>query len=184
MYDCSTLFGRNALLTLSIPSNYQWVVSFSPSNIGPKRSKIWVWQEKPNKSAHILTVDIAVLPSLSDTVHSPPRQFIQNQALIHRLSHQLYAHCHHPWKVYIQCFRKLIFLWLAIVLSLIWTSTEHNRKWQSSSFWNWFQFGCVFRDNDSRVCGMWALFRRWCEHNREGTRARFLSRECTKSLLH
>ena len=31
-------------------------------------------------------------------LHSPPLQFIQDQAPIHRPSHQLYAHCHHPWK--------------------------------------------------------------------------------------
>ena len=43
-------------------------------------------------------------------LHSPPPQFIQNQAFIHRPSHQLYPCSHHPGKVYILCFRKLNFL--------------------------------------------------------------------------
>ena len=51
-----------------VPSNSEWVTSPSPSNIGAKRSKVGVGQEKPDESAHILTVNIAVLPSLSDTI--------------------------------------------------------------------------------------------------------------------
>ena len=40
-------------------------------------------QEKPDKNAHVSTANTAMLPSLSDTIHSPPPQFIQNQAPIH-----------------------------------------------------------------------------------------------------
>ena len=47
--------------------------------------------------------------------------------------------------------QKLIFLWLAIIFLPIWTSKQCSRKWWSSpptwegnSFWNRFQFGCVF----------------------------------------
>ena len=106
-------------LTLSVPSNSEWVVSSGPSNIGAKRNKVGVAQEKPDKNAHISTVNIAVLPLLSDTIIHSSSRFIQNQAAIHCSSHQLYARCRHPCKVSIQCFRKLIFLWLATVFSLI-----------------------------------------------------------------
>ena len=40
----------------------------SPSNIEAKRSEVGVGQEKPNKYAHISTVNSAVLPSLSDAM--------------------------------------------------------------------------------------------------------------------
>ena len=133
------------ILTLYVPSNSEWVASHSPSNFWAKRSKVRVGQEKPNKNAHLSTINIAVLPSLSDTVSLSPPQFIQNQAPIPRLSHQLYARCHHPWKASIYCFRKLIFLRLAIIFSLIWMSRQCNRKWWSSLpswrgslSWNWF----------------------------------------------
>ena len=53
-------------------------------------------QEKNYKNAHILTVNIAVLPTLSDQFHSPPLLSIQIQAPIHHLSHQLYACYHNP----------------------------------------------------------------------------------------
>ena len=103
------------LLTLFVPSNSEWVTSPSPSNTGAKRSKIEVGQEKTNKDAYILMVNIAVLPSLSDTLLLSSSQFVQNEAPIYHLSHQLRVCCHHQWKVSIQCFRKLIFLWLAII---------------------------------------------------------------------
>ena len=61
-------------------------------------------------------------------LHSPRPQFIQNQAPIDRPSHQLYARYHHQWKVYIQCFRKLIFLWTAIVFPPIWTSKQRSDR--------------------------------------------------------
>ena len=55
-------------LTLSIPSNSEWVASPGPRNIGAKRSTVRVEQEKPDKNAHILIVNTAVLPALSDTI--------------------------------------------------------------------------------------------------------------------
>ena len=74
-------------LTLSIPSNSEWVTSPSPSITGAKRSKVGVGQEKPNKNAHISTVNTAVLPSVSRArFHSPPPPFIQNQTPIHHPS--------------------------------------------------------------------------------------------------
>ena len=54
-------------LTLFVPSNSQCVACPGPSDIGAKRSKVGVGQEKPDKNAHILTVNNAVLPSLSNT---------------------------------------------------------------------------------------------------------------------
>ena len=54
-------------LTIFVTINSEWVTSPGQSNIGTKRSKVWVQQEKPSKNAHILAVNIAVLPSLSDT---------------------------------------------------------------------------------------------------------------------
>ena len=41
--------------------------------------------------------------------HSPCLQFIQNQALVGCLSHQLHARYHYPRKVYTQCFRNKYF---------------------------------------------------------------------------
>ena len=49
-----------------VPSNSEWVTSPSPSNIGAKRSKVGLGQEKPDINADISTVNIAVLPSLSN----------------------------------------------------------------------------------------------------------------------
>ena len=54
-------------LTLFIPSSSEWVASPSPSNIGAKRSKVGVGQEKPDKNAHISIANIAASPSVSDT---------------------------------------------------------------------------------------------------------------------
>ena len=63
--------------------------------------------------------------------HALPPHFIQNQAPIHRLSHQLYAHWPHSLQAYIKCFKKLLLLWLTIVFWLISTSppqcTESER---------------------------------------------------------
>ena len=53
-------------LTLFLPSNSEWVASRNPSNVGAKRCKVWTGQEKNNKNAHISTVNIAVLLSLSE----------------------------------------------------------------------------------------------------------------------
>ena len=52
-------------LTLFVPSNSEGVASPGPSNIGAKRSKVWVEQENPDKNALISTVSIAVWPSLT-----------------------------------------------------------------------------------------------------------------------
>ena len=144
-------------------------------------------QEKPYKNAHILTVSLQCCHHCLVQLHSPPPQFILNQAPSLRPSRQNYACCHHPWKVFIQCFRKLIFLLLAIVFSPIWMSKQWNRKWElspfikRSSFWNQFQFGCVFRDNKSRVCKKRASFHEQCEHNCEDRGPRSAVRNVLKS---
>ena len=45
-----------------------------PCDIGAKRRKVGTGQEKPDKNAHVSTVNIAVSPSFSDTISlsSPP----------------------------------------------------------------------------------------------------------------
>ena len=64
-----TIFVNNYIqLNPFVPSNSNWVASPSPSSFGAKRSKVGVWQEKPDKNAHISTVKTAQLPSLSDTM--------------------------------------------------------------------------------------------------------------------
>ena len=47
-------------LTFFEPSNSERVASPGRSNIGAKRSKVWVGQEKHDKNAYILTVNISV----------------------------------------------------------------------------------------------------------------------------
>ena len=49
-------------------SNSEGVASPSPRDIGARRCKVMVGQEKTDKNAHISTVNIAVLPSLLDTI--------------------------------------------------------------------------------------------------------------------
>ena len=68
--------------------NSEQVTSPYQSEIGAGRHTVRLGQGKTNKSAHVLTANIAVLPSPSDTISlSPPPQSIQNQALI-------YCPCH------------------------------------------------------------------------------------------
>ena len=62
------------------------------------------------------------------TISEPPK-FIQNWAPIHHPRHQLCAHCHHALKVYIQCFRKPILLWLTIAFLADWNINTMHRKW-------------------------------------------------------
>ena len=161
----------------SEPFPYQAIISESlpsaPVISGLRGAKFGYSKKNPIKALTFWQLTLQCCHHSLTQFHSPPRQFIQNQALIHRLSHQLYAHCHHPWKVYIQCFRKLIFLWLAIIFSPIWKSKWCNRKWsgslpssEGSSFWNRFHLA-VFQDNKSRVRGMNASFWEWCQHNHE-----------------
>ena len=102
---------------------------------------------------------------LSSQIYSEPSP-------IHCPHHQLYAGCHRPWKVYIQCFRKLISLTShCIFADLIASRTQEEviefffHSLEGSSFWNRFQFGCVFQDNRSRVCGTRASFCGQCKHN-------------------
>ena len=132
------------LLTLFIPSSSEWVAFPSSSEIWAEWSKVGVGQEKPGGSAHILAVNFAVLPSLCDTTSLSSFQFVPSQASIHCLSHQLYAVCQHPWKVYILCFRKLIFLWLAIIFSPIWMTKQRSRKWVLSLHRKEVNFGTSF----------------------------------------
>ena len=68
VYFFNITFMVDWTLTLFVPSNLEWVTSPSPSNIGAKRSKVGLGQEKPDINADISTVNIAVLPSLSDTM--------------------------------------------------------------------------------------------------------------------
>ena len=95
-------------LTLSVPSNSVRVASPRPSNIWVKRS-FWVEQERRGKNAHIWQLTLQCCHHSLTQFYSPPPQFIQNQVPIHHPIHHLYACFHHPWKVYIQCFRKRIF---------------------------------------------------------------------------
>ena len=116
-------------LTLFIPSTSEWVATPSESNTGAKRSKVWKGRKTPIKMLTFRQLTLQCCHHSLTQYHSPPPQFIQNQAPIHHRSHQLYACCHHPWKVSTHFFRKLIFLWLHIIFLPIWMSKQHNRKW-------------------------------------------------------
>ena len=50
---------KSAALTFFVPSSVEWVASPSPRNIGAKRGKVGTGLEKPDKNAHISTVNIA-----------------------------------------------------------------------------------------------------------------------------
>ena len=72
--------------------------------LGLRGAKLAWGRKKNDKNAHILTVNIAVLPSLSDTM-SLSSSAIYSELIImdgsciaptHRPSHQLYARCHNP----------------------------------------------------------------------------------------
>ena len=83
-----------------------------------------------NENACILTTNIAVVPSLSDTVSIT---LFNSDSGSHPLaeSSASYAVIIH-WKS-IQCSRKMIFFLLTSqCISLIWASTQYCRKWQSS----------------------------------------------------
>ena len=125
-WTVSFFFTSLSSLTLFVPSNSERVASPSSSNIGAKRSKAGVGQEKPDKNAHISTINIAVLPLLwhSFTLLLPNLFTMKHLSIVH----QLYARHHHLWKIYILCFRKLIFLWLSVVFFSIWTSKRRSRK--------------------------------------------------------
>ena len=91
MKPCEALW-----LTLFMPSKSEWVASSSPSDIGAKRSKVGVGEEKTDINAHISTVNIAVLPSLFDTVSLSSSPIYSESSTRPSLSRQLCAHCHHP----------------------------------------------------------------------------------------
>ena len=76
-------------LTLSIPSKSKWVAFLSPSNIGAKRSKVGVGQEKPEKMLTFRQLPLQCCHHSLTWYHSPPPQLIQNQAPIHRQSSAL-----------------------------------------------------------------------------------------------
>ena len=62
--------------------------------------------------------------------------FIWNQAPIHRPTLQLCAHCHHPLKVSVRRFRRVIFHWLTLVLGWLRVLSLH---WEEvHSFLNGF----------------------------------------------
>ena len=151
-------------------SNSEQVTSPSPSNIGAKKSKVRVRQERNNNNNNIkmLTFQQLTLQCCHHPLtqfHSPPLQFIQNQAAIHHLSHQLNAHCHHPWKVLCPMLQKTdisvtshrIFSDLNISATQ-WEVIEFSPLSEGSLFWNRFQFGSVFQDSKSRVHGTRAWF--------------------------
>ena len=83
--------------------------------------------------SHISTVNTAVLPSLSDTVHSPLPQFIQNQAPIHHPNHLLYACCHHQWKDY-PMLHKNISLFSHCIFADLNAKTTQQEVTESSPF--------------------------------------------------
>ena len=100
-------------LTLSIPSNSEWVASPGPRNIGAKRSTVRVEQEKPDKNAHILIVNTAVLPALSDTISLSFSQ-VYSEPSTHPMSKSstLCLLLKSIESIY-PVLQKLIFLWLA-----------------------------------------------------------------------
>ena len=86
-----------------------------------------------------------------------------------------------------QCFKKLIFLWLAIIFLPIWMSKQHNRKWwnslpssEGSSFWNQFHFACVFPRQQELSLWNTGLIPRVAWAQLWGTRASFHGMECVK----
>ena len=169
------LFFLKGYLTLFIPSSSESVAFPGPSNIGATRSKVGLGQDKPDRNAHISTVNIAVLPSLADTVSLPSLPvYSELNTHLSLESTTLSLQSSAMKSIYIQCFRKLIFLWLAIIFSQIWMSKQCHRKWEGflpssegSLFWKWFQFGCVFQYKKSRVHWTRASFWGRCEHNHE-----------------
>ena len=102
-------------LFLFVPSNSEWVASPGPSNIGAKRSKVWVGQEKPNKNAHILKVNIAVLPSLSDTISLSSSPVYWESSTHPSSESSSLCSLSKSMKSIYPMLQKLIFLWLAIV---------------------------------------------------------------------
>ena len=88
-------------LTLFVPSNCEWVTSPGPSNIGAKRLKVGVGQEEPDKNAHIATVTVTVLPSLSGTI-SLSSSPIYSESSTHpsSMSSTLYSLSSSMWSIY------------------------------------------------------------------------------------
>ena len=138
-------------------------------------------QQKLDKNAHILTVNIAVLPSLSDTIslssspiYSESSSFPSSESsTLCLLSSSIKMI--HPMlqKANISFTRHRIFTDLnvkTIQQEVIEFSTFIGRKF----VFNRFQFGSVFLDNKNGVRGTRASFHRWREHNcKDGT-------ECVK----
>ena len=101
--------------TLFVPRNSERVASPRPLNIGAKKGKVGVGGRKhPIQKLTFQQSTLQCCHHPMTQCHSNPLQFILDEAPNHHPSHQLYARCHHPWKAYIQCFKKLIFVWLAI----------------------------------------------------------------------
>ena len=59
---------EKSLQSFSIPSNSEWVVPLAQVILGLWEPKLGWGRKKTDKNAHILTVNTAVLPSLSDTI--------------------------------------------------------------------------------------------------------------------
>ena len=108
-------------LTLFVPSNSEWVASPGTSNTGAKRSKVWEGQEKNDQNAHRSTVNIAVLPSLTDIVSLSSSPVYSASTRPSSESSSLCSLSKSIESVY-PVLKKLTFLWLAIVFLQIWAS--------------------------------------------------------------
>ena len=168
---------RNPLkeLTLFVRSNSEWVASPDPSNIGAKMSKVWVGQEKPDNNAHISTVNIAVLPSLSDAI-SLSSSPVYSESNIHPSSESTTLDLRsssiksiYPvlQKTNIALTSHFIFADLNVRNNAVGSDRVLSLHLKEFFEWNQFQFGCVFQDNKSRVLGTRASFCNWCECNHE-----------------
>ena len=118
-----------SMLTLWVPSNFEWVASPGPSNIGAKRSKVGLEPEKPNKNVYILTFNIALLPLLSDTISlfSSP---VYSESNTHpSFESSTLCSLSSSMKSIYPMLQKLIFLWRDIIFLPIWTLKQCNGRW-------------------------------------------------------
>ena len=108
-------------LILFVLSISGWVESLPLADVilGQRRAKSGLGREKrkkeSDKNAHILTVDTAALPSFSDTI-SLSSSPVYSESSSHSSSiNFMLSFIIHEKFIYIQCFRKLIFLWLTLI---------------------------------------------------------------------
>ena len=147
-------------------SNSEWVASPSLSNIGAKRRKAGVGQEKPDKNADVSTVNAAMLPSLSDTIslHSFPiyskwsiHPSSKSSTLCSLLSSMKSMYPMLQKNKYFfdepSYFRRFEHQNNAIGNNRVLSLHRMEVCFETS-----FQFGYVFQDNKSKVHGMISLF--------------------------